>query len=160
MNAIQRYELYVLEDGEKPIEVTEDTKIPNAATVKVLKQDHTLGNMLRHQLLANPAVLFAGYKVPHPLQPHFLLKIQTDGTVTPSAALEKASADLIGALTSLENKFRSEFRFRELEGADGAGPGAGLGGLGGVNAGEVGMDGTGGAYGDETAWSGRDYLDL
>ena len=29
------------------VEVTEDTKIPNAATVKVVKQDHTLGNMIR-----------------------------------------------------------------------------------------------------------------
>lgn len=29
------------------VEVIEDTKIPNAATIKVLKQDHTLGNMLR-----------------------------------------------------------------------------------------------------------------
>jgi hypothetical protein len=29
------------------VEVTEDTKIPNAATIKIVKQDHTLGNMLR-----------------------------------------------------------------------------------------------------------------
>src|SRR6267154_2399574 len=29
------------------VEVTEDTKIPNAATVKVVKQDHTLANMVR-----------------------------------------------------------------------------------------------------------------
>jgi DNA-directed RNA polymerase II subunit RPB11 len=29
------------------LEVTEDTKIPNAATFKIVKQDHTVGNMLR-----------------------------------------------------------------------------------------------------------------
>jgi len=29
------------------VEVTEDTKIPNAATIKVVKQDHTLANMIR-----------------------------------------------------------------------------------------------------------------
>lgn len=29
------------------LEIQEDTKIPNAATIKVLKQDHTLANMLR-----------------------------------------------------------------------------------------------------------------
>jgi len=40
MNAPNRHELYVLEDGEKPVEVTEDTKIPNAATIKIVKQDH------------------------------------------------------------------------------------------------------------------------
>jgi DNA-directed RNA polymerase II subunit RPB11 len=69
MNAPARYELFVLEDGEKPyviyqssfgafefrylyvlscsVEIMEDTKIPNAATIKILKQDHTLGNMIR-----------------------------------------------------------------------------------------------------------------
>lgn len=29
------------------VEVIEDTKIPNAATIKVVKQDHTLGNLIR-----------------------------------------------------------------------------------------------------------------
>ena len=29
------------------VEVTEDTKIPNAATIKIVKQDHTLANLLR-----------------------------------------------------------------------------------------------------------------
>jgi DNA-directed RNA polymerase II subunit RPB11 len=29
------------------VEVFEDSKIPNAATIKIVKQDHTLGNMLR-----------------------------------------------------------------------------------------------------------------
>lgn len=33
--------------GLRRVEVTEDTKIPNAATIKIVKQDHTLGNMLR-----------------------------------------------------------------------------------------------------------------
>jgi len=47
MNQPARNTLYVLEDGEKPVEITEDTKIPNAATMKIVKQDHTLGNMLR-----------------------------------------------------------------------------------------------------------------
>jgi DNA-directed RNA polymerase II subunit RPB11 len=77
MNAPARHESYVLEDGEKAyvtltrslleipvlnrvfvhsfhlswpnisVEVMEDTKIPNAATIKIVKQDHTLGNMLR-----------------------------------------------------------------------------------------------------------------
>ena len=68
------------------------------------------------QLLNNPNVLFAGYKVPHPLQPHFLLKIQTDGTVTPAAVLEKACTDLIGLLATLESKFKREFTMNTVEG--------------------------------------------
>ncbi|KAG8766275.1 DNA-directed RNA polymerase II core subunit [Ceratobasidium sp. 428] len=47
MNAPNRFEMFTLADGERLIEVTEDTKIPNAATVKIVKQDHTLANMLR-----------------------------------------------------------------------------------------------------------------
>ncbi|KAH9913793.1 DNA-directed RNA polymerase II [Epithele typhae] len=116
MNAINRYELYVLEEGEKPVEVSEDTKIPNAATIKIVKQDHTLANMIRAQLLSMPQVLFAGYKVPHPLHPYFLLKIQTDGTITPTAVLEKACTNLIGMLATLEGKFKREFALNTVEG--------------------------------------------
>jgi len=139
-NAQNRYELYVLDEGEKPVEVTEDTKIPNAATIKVVKQDHTLANMVRGQLLSMPQVLFAGYKVPHPLHPYFLVKIQTDGTITPTAALEQACTKLIGTLSSLEAKFKREFSFKDVEGVT-----------------------TEDAYGTTTgpAWtSGRDYMDF
>ncbi|KAN0131677.1 DNA-directed RNA polymerase, RBP11-like dimerization domain containing protein [Lactarius tabidus] len=141
MNAPNRYELYVLDEGEKPVEVTEDTKIPNAATVKIVKQDHTLGNMIRGQLLAMPQVLFAGYKVPHPLHPYFLVKIQTDGTITPTAALEQACTKLIGTLSSLEAKFKREFSFKDVEGVATEDP------YGTSNAGPT--------------WaSGRDYMDF
>ncbi|KAH9031666.1 DNA-directed RNA polymerase [Lactarius pseudohatsudake] len=141
MNAPNRYELFVLDEGEKPVEVTEDTKIPNAATVKIVKQDHTLGNMIRGQLLAMPQILFAGYKVPHPLHPYFLVKIQTDGTITPTAALEQACTKLIGTLSSLEAKFKREFSFKDVEGVATEDP------YGTSNAGPT--------------WaSGRDYMDF
>ncbi|KAF8069002.1 DNA-directed RNA polymerase [Lyophyllum atratum] len=144
MNAPNRYELYVLEDGEKPVEITEDTKIPNAATIKIVKQDHTLGNMLRAQLLSMPQILFAGYKVPHPLHPYFLIKIQTDGTVTPQEVLEQACKKLIGTMASLEAKFKREFSFKDVEGT-----------VGGVAAAEDPYGAGGGA------WSGgKDYLDF
>ena len=57
MNQPAREELFVLEDGEKPVEITEDTKIPNAATIKIVKQDHTLGNMLRAYVVPTPIYL-------------------------------------------------------------------------------------------------------
>ena len=103
------------------VEVFEDSKIPNAATIKIVKQDHTLGNMLRayvvhrafpflywyptSQLLAMPQVTFAGYKVPHPLEPYFVIKIQTNGQQTPSDVLNKACVTVISIATSLEKKF-------------------------------------------------------
>jgi DNA-directed RNA polymerase II subunit RPB11 len=142
------------------VEVTEDTKIPNAATIKIVKQDHTLANMIRgcvpsplpslcsptcgilfSQLHAMPQVLFAGYKVPHPLHPYFLVKIQTDGTITPTAALDQACTKLIGTLSSLEAKFKREFSFKDVEGVATEDP------YGALNAGPT--------------WaSGRDYMDF
>jgi hypothetical protein len=46
----------------------------------------------------------------------FLVKIQTDGTITPTAALEQAC---IGTLSSLEAKFKRELSFRDVEGVTG-----------------------------------------
>jgi len=144
MNAINRFELYVLEDGEKPVDVTEDTKIPNAATIKIAKQDHTVANLLRAQLLEMPEVLFAGYWVPHPLQPYVHLKIQTNGSVTPSVALEQAATKLIGSLATLETKFKREFTFKE-----------------GTERAADRTDAYGGTATEGTgAWGGRDYLDF
>ncbi|EJU02419.1 RBP11-like subunit of RNA polymerase [Dacryopinax primogenitus] len=128
MNALQRFELFTLNDGEKAIEVVEDTKIPNAATIVVAKQDHTLANMIRGYLLKNPKVLFAGYKAPHPLDPHFILKIQTDGTSTPLEVLQETCNALIALVGKIDAKFREQFQQKELEigleepfGAPGAG---------------------------------------
>jgi len=142
MNAPNRWELFVLEDGEAQVEVTEDTKIPNAATIKIVKQDHTLANMIRSQLLQMPQVLFAGYKVPHPLHPYFLIKLQTDGSAPPAEILEQACTKLIGTIASLETKFKREFTFKDNDAVGGEDPyGAGAAGT--------------------SAWpGGRDYLDF
>ncbi|KAF9073105.1 DNA-directed RNA polymerase [Rhodocollybia butyracea] len=156
MNAPNRYELYVIEEGETPVEVIEDTKIPNAATIKILKQDHTLGNMLRAQLLTMPQVLFAGYKVPHPLHPYFILKIQTDGTITPDLVLSEACNQLIGTLSTLESKFKREFSFKEADGGPGAASAAG-----GAFATSDDPYGTGAGTGGGAGWGNRDdYLDF
>lgn len=99
-----------------------------------------------------PTILFAGYKVPHPLHPYFLLKIQTDGTVTPEAVLEQACTKLIGTMSSLETKFKREFVLKDID----------VGGAGaGVNAGDdpygAGVGTGGGAW---ATGGGRDYLDF
>ena len=47
MNAPPRYESFLLEEGEKKIEIEKDTKVPNAAVFTLNKEDHTLGNMIK-----------------------------------------------------------------------------------------------------------------
>ena len=54
-------------------------------------------------------VLFAGYKVPHPLEPRFLLKIQTDSESTPIRAVQDACKGLILTLVKMREEFIKEF---------------------------------------------------
>lgn len=99
-----------------------------------------------------PQVLFAGYKVPHPLHPYFLIKVQTDGTVTPQEVVEQACTKLIGTLVTLETKFKREFSYKDVEGATVA--------VGGSGHGVDDPYGTGSGGGTGAWGRGRDYLDF
>lgn len=131
--------------GTARLTVEEDTKIPNAATITIHKEDHTLANMLRSQLLQMDHVLFAGYKIPHPLEPRFIIKIQTDNESTPIQAVQEACKSLITTLAKMRDAFIKEFdTVRAMGGiasiggdlAVGAGAGgAAAGGLNGTNEG-------------------------
>ncbi len=46
-NAPDRFALFTLFPGEKRVTIEEDKRIPNAATITLHKEDHTLGNMIR-----------------------------------------------------------------------------------------------------------------
>lgn len=100
------------------------------------------------QLLANEAVIFAGYKVPHPLEPYFILKIQTNGAFTPSQVLLEACAALIRTISDLKTQFTTKFDLRvlESEGTDDI-------------AGPYGSSSRFGGYG-EAARPGHDYMDM
>ncbi|GAA5951899.1 hypothetical protein JCM21900_004178 [Sporobolomyces salmonicolor] len=127
MNAPSRYEMFVLADGEPKVLVEEDTKIPNAATLTINKEDHTLANMLRSQLLLLPYITFAGYKLPHPLESKVVLKLQTDGSQTPIQAVQEAIGALMILLGKCKTAFANELmKVRALEGTE-EGFGAGEG---------------------------------
>jgi DNA-directed RNA polymerase II subunit RPB11 len=51
-------------------------------------------------------VLFAGYKLPHPLEHKFILRIQTTADYTPQDALMNAITDLLAELSLFEERFR------------------------------------------------------
>lgn len=63
---------------------------------------------LHSQLLHLPQVIFAGYKVPHPLEPRFVLKVQTDGTSTPLQAIAEATKQLIIMLDKMRTSLQGE----------------------------------------------------
>lgn len=58
------------------------------------------------QLLKDPNVLFAGYKLPHPLEHKFVLRIQTTSDYSPQEALMHAITDLISELSLFEERFK------------------------------------------------------
>ena len=58
------------------------------------------------QLLKDPQVLFSGYKVPHPLEHKFVLRIQTTPDYSPQEAMSNAITDLISEITTLETGFK------------------------------------------------------
>lgn len=73
-----RFELFILGDDEKKCSEEVDTRAhsppslvvppnpfagtPNSSVFTFHKEDHTLANMVRAQLLKDPHVTFAGYK--------------------------------------------------------------------------------------------------
>ena len=126
---------YRLGEGERKVVYAKDTKIPNAGTFTINKEDHTLGNLLRmcvrappgifargpdararapntsRQLLRDKQVRFAGYQLPHPLEHRTLVKIQTvNATPTPVNALSNAINDLFAECDLLDQRFKEEVR--------------------------------------------------
>ena len=57
--------------------------------VKFENEDHTLGNLLRSELLNHPKTVFAAYKLPHPLYRKVEIRLET------SENAESVLADVI-----------------------------------------------------------------
>eukprot|EP01018_Ginkgo_biloba_P024026 Gb_18981 [translate_table: standard] len=108
MNAPDRYEKFVVPEGTKKVTYERDMKIINAATFIIEREDHTIGNIVRMQLHRDPNVLFAGYKLPHPLQYKVLLRIQTTSQSSPMQAYDLAISDLDKELSHLKSSFEAE----------------------------------------------------
>lgn len=114
MNAPDRFELFLLGDGESKVTIDPDTKSPNAIIVLFEKEDHTLGNLIRSELLSDPKVLFAAYKVEHPFFARFKLRIQTVEGYDPKDALKNACNGIINKLGVLKTNFETEWNLQTL----------------------------------------------
>jgi len=117
MNAPDRYELFLLGDGEKKVTWKDDTRVPNTAIFTFLKEDHTLGNLLSQRLHKYSFIQFSAYKVPHPLFAEFELRITTDGSVTPKEAILQACKDVVQDLDVLSREFTKEWELKKIAAA-------------------------------------------
>lgn len=59
-------------------------------------------------------MLFAGYKVPHPLEHKFVLRIQTTSDYTPQEAFMNAITDLTSELSLFEERFKVREKFLQI----------------------------------------------
>eukprot|EP00980_Cylindrotheca_fusiformis_P003738 scaffold828_cov81-Cylindrotheca_fusiformis.AAC.2 len=90
MNAPERSSSFLLDEdaGEQKCVYTADTKVTNAGTFRFNKEDHTVGNLLRMQLLRDP-------------------NIQTNNsTVAPVEVLSSAIEDLANETDHLITQFQ------------------------------------------------------
>merc|ERR1719399_2001218 len=94
------------DDSVQKVSCRKDTKVPNAVMLVIEREDHTLGNLLRMQLLDDEQVLFSGYRVPHPLEPAIQLKVQTRSeNPGPIQAVHTAINSLESDLRTLRERF-------------------------------------------------------
>merc|ERR1712174_193652 len=66
-------------------------------TFVVGDEDHTLGNAIRHVLMQDANVEFAGYSAPHPMEPSINIRVQTkkdERQLSASSALAEACRTL------------------------------------------------------------------
>ncbi|KAF2994801.1 DNA-directed RNA polymerase II core subunit [Curvularia kusanoi] len=109
-----RFELFLLDDGQQKVEHKEETRVPNTAIFTFNKEDHTLGNLLSQRLLKYDYIVFAAYKVPHPLFATFELRVQTDGSITPREAIVRCCKDIVSDLHVLNSSFQTEWLGKKI----------------------------------------------
>jgi DNA-directed RNA polymerase II subunit RPB11 len=113
MNQPDRYARFVLPEDVKKLEWAPDQKLPSAGTYILEREDHTLGNLVRMQLLRNPNVVFAGYRIPHPLEPRMVVRLQTTDATGPQDAFVQALHDLRYEVAELQAKLSDAFAAAE-----------------------------------------------
>ncbi|CAN8095593.1 unnamed protein product [Discula destructiva] len=114
MNAPDRFELFLLQDGERKITETPFPRMSNCSDFLIKKEDHTIGNLVSEHLKMNNHVLMAGYKIAHPNVPELFIRVQTDGTITPKEAFITVCKGLIASFAQLGREFTREYELRRM----------------------------------------------
>lgn len=93
------------------VHVTKRTE--NHLELEIEGEDHTLCNLLKKALLKDENVIFAGYKIDHPLLSNPKIYITTNQGFSPEDALRSAIERLKITLNEISNSFfnaLSEFK--------------------------------------------------
>eukprot|EP00919_Chromeraceae_sp_WS-2016_P023322 GHVR01055422.1.p1 GENE.GHVR01055422.1~~GHVR01055422.1.p1 ORF type:complete len:148 (-),score=31.22 GHVR01055422.1:133-546(-) len=97
----------------KKVHYMSDTRISNTGVFSTYLEGHTIGNLLRSQLLKDDKVIFSAYKVPHPLEQKVMHRVQThpgDSTYDPLAAARVAIIQLQKKTDRVQRSFAEAMR--------------------------------------------------
>jgi DNA-directed RNA polymerase II subunit RPB11 len=95
--------------SETKVTFTPDAGFSHAATIRLAKEDYTLGNLLRNALLRNPNVVFAAYRLPHPLEHNILINVRTNEFEEPENAFLGALDAVLRDIEKLQTDWKNEF---------------------------------------------------
>eukprot|EP01079_Euglenida_sp_SAG-EU17-18_P005942 gene5942-1060_t len=95
-------------DWNLDLQWEEDEKLPDMVTFTLQKEDHTIGNLIRMKLHEDHSVVFAGYRLRHPLEHNIEIKVQTDKTVSPNDAFKHALQGLASDVEKIGRAFKDE----------------------------------------------------
>ena len=108
MNAPERHRSYQLDEGQARMTYEPDQRVASAGTFTINKEDHTVGNLLRMQLLRDGDTRFTGYQLPHPLEHVCHVKVETAPGRAPVEVMGGAVTDLRQEVELLDRGFRDE----------------------------------------------------
>jgi len=71
------------------LEVVIRKRTDKELVIKLVGEDHTIGNLIAKMALNHPNVRLAAYTIEHPLEGSPVIRIVTDGTVDPGQVLKE-----------------------------------------------------------------------
>lgn len=73
-------------------------------------EDHTIGNLITKMALRKEHVVYATYRIEHPLKPKMLVEIRTDGSVRARDVLKSVLEDVVSLSDRLKSQLQREFQ--------------------------------------------------
>ncbi|XP_037941442.1 DNA-directed RNA polymerase II subunit RPB11-a-like [Teleopsis dalmanni] len=112
---LPNYEKYLLPKGEPKITVTQDEKMPNCYVVVIKREDSTVLETIKTELMKNDNVLFCGYHVYHPEDYEVTLRVMTNGVQTCKEVCQIAFQNIRDELQNLHQELIKAISMKKVE---------------------------------------------
>jgi len=82
--------------------------------IKLLGEDHTMGNLIAKSALKHPNVQIAAYSIDHPLVDVPKLVLVTDGSKSPLEVLKEVIKDVMSLASELLDITKKTLKYEEM----------------------------------------------